>query len=79
MAVFYTNMDMLKYYPAACERETMLKIAASKEDCVALDSGCPVASWAMDKECEKSENAAQLLEYYNITPRKINFHYPEKK
>ncbi|MHA3788371.1 hypothetical protein ACX0HA_09200 [Flavobacterium hauense] len=78
--VFYTKKDTSLYENpnVACEKEAMKTIAASKEDCILLERNCALARWSFNTTCEESENPAALLEYYNITPRKIYFHYPEE-
>lgn len=81
LIVFYTKKDINLYenLRLTCERETMKKLAASKEDCILLERNCELTRWSFNTKCEESENSATLLEYYNITPRKIYFHYPEEQ
>ncbi|PZR24286.1 MAG: hypothetical protein DI539_01020 [Flavobacterium psychrophilum] len=80
LIVFYTKKDInLHENPKlACEIETMKKVAASKEDCILLERNCELTRWSFNTDCKESENSAMLLEYYNIIPRKIYFHYPEE-
>lgn len=79
--IFYTKADFSlknKFYNPM-EKECISDVAKSTEDCILLEPNFPIAQWQFNTECEKSENAATLLEFYNITPRKIYFHYPPEQ
>lgn len=86
IAVFYTKADLDLYnkFYSSWEKDSVsyisqCAISQPEKNCLTLKRSHPVAQWDFNTECEKSENAASLLEYYNITPRKIYFHYPAEK
>lgn len=82
----YSNKDLDLYnkFYSSWEKDAVTHISQSagsqpKDNCLLLERTQPVAQWSFNTECEDSELAAKLLEYYNVTPGKIYFHYPLEK
>ena len=73
--MFYTSKDKPWSNTNECEKRTILKIARAVEDCVVLPRECTVGMWKLNTECNNSELAATLFEYYNIFPRKIYYQF----
>lgn len=72
-----TDISMPGYYNRKEQKPLMEDVAASKEDCVVLNHTVPIASWNFNVKCEESENVANFLLFYRITPRKIYVRYKD--
>jgi len=72
---FYTYKDKPWSNTNECEKRTISKIARAVEDCVVLPRECTVGMWNLNTECNNSELAVTLFQYYNIFPRKIYYHF----
>jgi hypothetical protein len=72
-----TDISMPGYYNRKEQKPLMEEVAASKEDCVLLNHTTPIASWNFNAKCEESENVANFLLFYRVTPRKIYVRYKD--
>ena len=76
---YFDKKDILPKYTNVCEKNTLMMIASSKDNCVLLPRNCSVVAWGYNSECSKSEKINFMFEYYNIFPRKILYKFEETK
>lgn len=75
ICVAYTLIDKVPGYTNACERQSMQILASAKGDCVELEESCTVMQWGNSTKCEDSRYGAELLHFWNITPKVIHYHH----
>ena len=72
--IFYSSLVWLVFWIAdfefpplnACEREAIEQVQRSKDETVALDSGCPVISWEPVREPEQTRVNGEMLTHWGI-------------
>jgi hypothetical protein len=66
----FTVADQLNMNHYECERKALDTIAASKDDIVRLDCGCPVMDWKIVDDPAVSAANAELFRYWHVTTKK---------
>ncbi len=72
--LFLTVADFKGIGKNMCERAAFEKMANSSEKIVSIPNGCFVLDWADEFDYKKTENKAELIHYWGITPEKKLFY-----
>lgn len=66
--ILLTAVDFKGFGRNKCEREAFEKMAISDEKIVLIPKGCFVLDWVNEFDYKKTENKAELIHFWNITP-----------
>jgi len=79
-SIVYTLADKLEPGRNKCEKESLTRLANSKENTVFLNSDCTVMSWEKITDSTASSFNGELLQYWGVTKEvKHYYQYADKK
>jgi hypothetical protein len=70
----FTFADMKGIGRNHCERAAFEKMARSDDSIIAIPKDCYVLDWANQFDYKQTENKAELIHYWGITPEKKLFY-----